>query len=152
MTQQATDPFVWNGEKYVFNGADSVYSLFDPEAFGLHPGMVTTACHKGFIIFFSVKDDQLFIDQLDVYCPDENYPVINGIEAKPGGIMGMRRYENLNIPRDYTGTVVISKTMKDRFKGRAFTGPHSYQENWDLDFEHGRLVSYRNTTGKYSGF
>ena len=152
MTQQVTDPFVWRGEEYTFSGADNVYSLFDPEAFGLHPEAPTTACWKGFVIFFSVRDDQLFIDQLDVFCLDESYPVINGIEAKEGGIMGMRRYENLSMPSDYTGKIVISKTMKERYRDRAFTGPHSYEENFDLDFENGKLISYRETKGEYHGF
>ena len=152
MTKQVTDPFVWKDEEYVFNGADNVYSLFDPEALGLHPEAPTTACWKGFVIFFIVKDDRLFVDQLDVFCPDNAYPTINGVEAKAGGIMGMRRYEHLDMPCDYTGTIVISKNLKEGYEHRAFTGPHSYQTSFDLDFENGKLVSYRETTGNYSGF
>ena len=64
MTAQVTDPFFWKGKKYVFNGADDIYSLFDPEAYGLHPEMMSTACYKGFIITFRVRYNQLYIDEL----------------------------------------------------------------------------------------
>ena len=152
MTMQVTDPFIWDGKKYVFSGADDVYSLFDPESFGLHPEAPSTACWKGFVVFFGVREGQLFIDQLDVYCLDDVYPPINGVESTADGIMGMHRYAGLNIASGYTGTIVISQEMKEAYLGRAFTGPHSYRRNFDLEFEKGKLVSHRETTGEYSGF
>ena len=63
----------------------------------------------------------------------------------------MQRYENLNLASGYTGTVVISKNMKDEFAGRAITSPYSYEINYDFDFLNGKLVSFRESTGEYSG-
>ncbi len=150
MTSQLKDPFYWKGMEYDFTGATDIYALFDPETYGLHPDGFSTACYKGFIITFSVRSNQLYIDQLDVYCPDDYYPVINGVKATDDGEMSCYRYHNLNIASDYTGRIFISKNMKAEYLNRAFTGPHSYNTNYELDFEKGKLVYYRNTTGAYT--
>ena len=46
----------------------------------------------------------------------------------------MKRYGNLNIPSNYTGTVVVSKRMQEEYKGRAFIDPHSYQSRTVTEF------------------
>lgn len=61
MTAQMKDPFIWNQKKWTFIGADDVYSLFDPQKYGLTPTMANTACYKGFIIQFAVIDNSLFL-------------------------------------------------------------------------------------------
>ena len=153
MTAQITDPFFWEGEEYVFSGADDVYSLFDPEKYGLHPSAFCTACWKGFVITFGVRDEQLYIDQLDVFCEDDNYPVINGVEASDDGMIGTHCYRDLNMASRYTGTITISSGMKKDAIRRAFTdGPGFYKKNYELDFKRGKLVAYRETTGQYSRF
>ena len=150
MTAQVTDPFFWKGEEYVFNGAEDVYSLFDPEKYGLHPKAFCTACWKGFIITFGVRDDQLYIDELDIYCEDEKYPAINGVEATDDGWLSSCRYSNLNIATQYTGTITISQDMKEGAIRGAFTdGPGYYKKNYELVFKNGKLIDYRETTGNY---
>ena len=52
MTMQVPDPFIWKKKKYTFIGADNVYELFDPEKFGFDPEEISTACWKGFVVFF----------------------------------------------------------------------------------------------------
>ena len=64
MSQQMTDPFIWNDEEWIFLRADDVYALFDPQKYGLNPSPMTTACWKGFIIQFSVEHNELFLDKL----------------------------------------------------------------------------------------
>ena len=151
MSQRVTDPFIWKDEEWVFLGADDVYSLFDPEKYGLHPSMPSTACYKGFIIQFSVRDSNLYLDRLAVYCDDGSYPPINSIEPSIG-TTGMQEYSDLNIPLKYSGIVIVGREIKPEYEGRAFTGPHSYETTYELEFRDGILVHHKDTSGAYFGF
>ena len=154
MSEQIPDPFFWNDEEWVFLEADDVYSLFDPEKFGLSPSMDSTACYKGFVIQFKIIDNVLIFDKLSVYCENNIYPTINGIEAKPSKEewTSMKVYENINLKLNYSGTIIIGKNMESRFHGRAFTGPYSYETTFELKFKKGQLVSSKETSGSYFGF
>ncbi|ADL53675.1 hypothetical protein [Clostridium cellulovorans] len=152
MSQQMTDPFDWNKKEYIFIAASDVYELFDPEKFGLKPEAPHTACWKGFIIHFSVKQSQLFIDKLEVNCEDDVYPSINGVEAVDKSRWGdFHVYNKLKMPVTYTGTIIIGKHLNKSFLGRAFTGPHSYDETYELEFEQGILIGSKETSGTYQG-
>lgn len=108
MSEQVTDPFIWNDEEWVFLGADNVYSLFDPKKYGLSPDPPSTACWKGFIVQFEVKDGFLFFDRLEVYCEDEIYPETNGIKSV-NGKDGMREYNKIGLKLRYSGTIIVGK-------------------------------------------
>ena len=125
---QAPDPFIWNNEEWTFLGAKNVYTLFDPEEYGLHPEMASTACYKGFIIKFRLDDNQLILDELSVYCGDNPYPAINGIKAV-ADTLGMHLYKNISLKLSYSGVITIGKNMAKRFVGRAFIGPHAYEKH-----------------------
>ena len=151
MTMQAPDPFIWNNEKWTFLGADNVYTLFDPKEYGLYPEMISTACYKGFIVTFRLDDSQLVLDELCVYCGDNPYPAINGIEAV-ADTFGMHLYKNISLKLSYSGVITIGKNMGKRFIGRAFIGPHAYEKTYELKFKNGELIDKKDTSGTYSGF
>ena len=116
MSQQITDPFLWEGEEWTFLGADNVYDLFDPEAFGLKPEEPHTACWKGFVVTFSTESQVLYLKSLIVNTEDGVYPDINGVKAKADG-MGFHAYKNLNIKLDYSGTIIVGQEFKKEFIG-----------------------------------
>ena len=149
ISQQITDPFVWETEEYVFLRASNVYKLFDPADYGLKPTPPNTACWKGFVVHFLVKNKQLYVEKLKVHCEDGMYPAINGIEATYYG--GFHEYNELNMPVTYTGKIIIGNQMDEGFYGRAFTGPHSYRRTYELVFRKGILKRYKETSGRYRG-
>ena len=149
---QVKDPFILDNEEWIFIGAEDIYSLFDPENFGLKPESPNTACHKGFIIKFLVKNNQLSLDELSVYCGDNHYPLINNVEPLPPNSFRMRVYKNINLPLHYSGIITIAKDLIDRYTGRAFTGPHCYKTVFELTFENGQLKEKKETSGTYIGF
>lgn len=150
MSSQMTDPFKWNRKEYVFIGASDVYSLFDPEKYGLKPEAPHTACWKGFVIHFSVKNDQLYVDKLEVYCDNGIYPVINDVKPKDRTrFSGFYVYNGLKMPLKYTGSIIIGKHLKERFQNSAFTGPYSYDITYQLEFTEGILSDYKETSGTH---
>ncbi len=150
MSQQVTDPFFWEDEEWIFLGADDVYELFDPEKYGLSPTAPHTACWKGFIVQFRITNKQLYLDRLEVYCENGVYPSINGVEATAGGLD--RTYNNINLKLSYSGTIIVGRTMKPEFHGRAFTGPHSYETTYELTIKDGQFIESKETSGQYFGF
>ena len=153
MTQQITDPFIWEDEEWIFLRAEDIYSLFDPEAFGLMPKMASTACYKGFVVQFRVTEKQLYLDKLWVYSENDSYPPINGNEAQDSNFhCSMKLYNNINLKLSYSGVMIVGREMMDRFLGRAFTGPHSYRITHELTFKDGMLVDSKETSGSYVGF
>lgn len=151
MSQQITDPFIGEGENWTFLGADNVYDLFDPEAFGLKPEALHTACWKGFVVTFSVESSELFLKNLLVNTENDVYPDINGVHAEESG-MSLHEYKNLNIKLNYSGTIIVGQEFKEEFIGRAFTGPHSYSKTYELEFEEGILLDSKDISGTYFGF
>ena len=150
MSQQVTDPFIWEDEEWIFLGADDVYTLFDPEKYGLSPTAPHTACWKGFIVQFRIANKQLFLDKLEVHCDNGFYPPINGVEAIAGGLD--RTYNGVNLKLPYSGTIIVGRTMKPEFYGRAFTGPHSYETTYELILKDGEMIESKETSGQYFGF
>ena len=107
--------------------------------------------HKGFIIQFAVIDNLLFLEKLRVYCENNIYPPINGIEPVPGN-MGMKVYEGIHLHLSYTGKIIIGNEMKPEYRRRAFTGPHSYEITFELSYIDGNLVEAKDTSDSYIGF
>lgn len=151
MSVQEKDPFLWDGKEYIFTAAEDVYSLFDPEKFGLKPESTFTGCWKGFVVYFEVKAKQLYLKHLSVHCEDEHYPAINGVEAGEADGLKFHFYKDINLPLSYSGKIIIGDELQDRYEMRCFTGPHSYERTYDLIFEQGVLKSYQESTGKYHG-
>lgn len=149
MSEQIKDPFIWNNNKYIFIGAEDIYALFNPEKYGLNPTAPHTACWKGFVLHFLLKNNKLYLSKLQVYCEDDNYPTINNVNAiKEDSEFFI--YDNLNLELKYTGTVVIGTELLPFFRRKAFTGPHCFLNTYDLHFSDGVLTSYEDSTEKYS--
>lgn len=151
MSQQITDPFIWEGEEWIFLGADNIYELFNPEVFGLKPKAPSTACWKGFVVTFSIESSKLYLKSLLVNTEDDVYPDINEVKAQADG-MSFHAYKDLNIKLNYSGTIIVGQEFNKEFIGRAFTGPHSYSKTFELELEEGILLDSKDTSGTYFGF
>lgn len=151
MSVQAKDPFIWDGNEYIFVGAENVYSLFDPDKFNLKLNFNFTGCWKGFVICFKLENNQLYLHELHVLFSGDQKPTINGVRATQAEDDLFSTYHDINLPLTYTGTVTIGDKLLPRFYTRAFTGPHSYEHTFELTFKDGILQNYRESTGEYQG-
>lgn len=153
MTMQVSDSVIWKKKEYKFVRADNIYQLFNPKKFGFNPEYVDTACWKGFVIYFIVNEkDELILDRLDIHDRNNNYPSINGVDGYDDGY-GYHIYKEINLPlKDYCGVIIIADNLKERFRGRAFIGPHSYNKTYQLEIKDGKVIGYKNTSGTYEGF
>ena len=78
---------------------------FHPEQFGIVTEKLHTACLRGFVGTFAIRDGRLFLDSLEVLAKDARYPEINGVPpACRGGPLRPALYFGLGRLR-YTGTL-----------------------------------------------
>ena len=52
---------------------------FHPEQFGIVTEKLHTACLRGFVCTFAIRDGGLFLESLEVLVKDGRYPEINGV-------------------------------------------------------------------------
>lgn len=143
VSEQITDPFWWQGKEFTFLGASDVDELFLPESYGLEPKAPHTGCWKGFVVQFSVRDGQLFLDTLWVNDKNKRYPRINGKKARfCWREQGFHVYPKLNLKLDYTGSVLVGRERSEDAKDRAFVGAAFYADVWELTFLRGKLIKY----------
>ncbi len=79
MTKQIVDQIIYEGERHRPLSI-SGKGLPHPRDFGLRPGMMSTACWRGFYCEYTVRQDQLWLTHLVVH-HDGEYPPIAGVNA-----------------------------------------------------------------------
>ena len=154
MTAQAQDPFFFRGESYFLSNVMEA-PLFDPRAHGFLPFATCSACWAGYLASFALDTDRLLLRTLHINhgMPKESGPPdpltpppLAGrapVPANPevAGDYGFQwSYEDVNLPLDFTGPVLIGRgdLMTDRFHGRPW--PWQQEEVRLLRFEHGVLT------------
>lgn len=167
MAKQLPDMFFWHrteaGEtknfKCIFLGADNVYSLFDPAKFGFQPMEIHSACYKGFVVTFALREDRLFMDRLEIFTRDGRYPVLNGKESIFNLATGFHEYNRLNMPLIYTGTMEVIECYDVAVEiaagtdgaPTAYKGPFGDEPVYELRFREGVLTGHEKI-GVYSQF
>ena len=158
MSQQENDKFYYNEREYELISIEDSEKFINWESFGLHPPMLTTACHRGFINTFAIKDETLVLNKIYT----NNQTIVNGkIETaeirKINGVMPVISepfkegdeyriiiYENLNYLMTYTGSLLIVKDFNTAFEAGPFAflqiSPFCYETIIKLVFSNGKFV------------
>ena len=137
MSLQISDPFSWDKmpeKDLLFISASDIKLLFDPDKYGLHPADDLTCCYKGFVVYFALTDNHLYIEKLEVLSDGTKQPEINGVESKTYDDKLFEKYENLNLALNYSGTIIIGRDLDRRYLYCSFTGAHCYHETYELYF------------------
>ena len=121
--------------------------LFDPCELGLDPVGSCTACHRGYVATFAVRDGRLVVDDLDVnlYGPEGRRvvgPAVHGVRPT-GGRSGLfdHRYRRLGHRLHYTGGLLVAaEIVRERNAHTRDYRPWEYRTAFELTFDAGRLV------------
>lgn len=151
MTAQIHDRFRYQGTVYSMVGMQGL-ELFSPVAFGLHPARASTACWRGYQAVFAIADAQLVLATLHVSLVafDEGRrrlegPVIHGVEptgpSRDHHDMFNNYYEDLNLPLDYTGSLLIADGfIQALYVHRGFQSAWKFETVLELVFDAGRFI------------
>ena len=130
LTGQVSDEFRYNGE---------VFSL--PADFGMTTTMASTACWRGYQMFYDCVDGKLILDTMFAN-PTELKPV-NGIEPqKPKeSWMFNHVYENLGLKTKFSGRILLGKDfIQEMYVHMGFQSPESYQIVIEIEVKDGDVV------------
>lgn len=155
MTIQASDIVIFRGQEYALLGGSNGH-LFVPSQHGYRPVAASSACWRGYLSIYAVRDERLVLDSLHLNHQDgstlasqlQHPPPLNGVEAKPSTLHAVGRwfFEHVDLPVPYTGSVHIGH---DPFRSRTPEGVtlQNFRTVHELLFEAGALISHEDRTG-----
>ncbi len=143
MTAQASDQFEYNSNEFAIAGIKG-HALFNPADHNLHPIPSNSACLRGFVCKYFLKDDGLCLKEL----------VINTTE-RPASIEGCQplatqgffdyAYRKMRLPISFTGGLLIGRDfLQDLYVRVGFAPAWKFRDVRELLFKGGKLTSAKN--------
>jgi hypothetical protein len=148
LTGQVSDEFRYNGEVFALVGINGE-GLYMPADFGMKTTMATTACWRGYQMFYDCVDGELILDAMFAN-PTELIPV-NGIEPqKPeNSFMFEYVYENIGLKTKFSGTILLGKDfIQEMYVHMGFQSPESYMTVIELEIKNGDILRESELSAK----
>jgi hypothetical protein len=140
LTGQVPDEFRYNGDSFALVGINGE-GLYTPADFGMQTRMASTACWRGYQMFYDCIDGKLILDTMFAN-PVEVKP-INGVEAKTtkDSFMFKYVYENIGLKTKFTGTILLGKDfIQEMYVHMGFQSAESYRIVIELEIENGDII------------
>lgn len=142
MTGQIADEFRYNGEMYDLVGIDGD-GLLSPTDFGMIPRAGSTACWRGFQMFYNCVNGELLLEQMNLNTQEAI--LVNGIEPKNGEYGFSHVYENLKLKVPFTGRIRIGKDfISSMYVHMGFQSSESYETVIELEIENGKVIRIKD--------
>lgn len=151
MTGQIPDQFRYEGEAYDLVGMNGD-SLYEPRNFGISPQMASTACWRGYQMFYDCKDEQLILDHMHVRTDDTIE--VNGVSPKKSGETDEMAffnaiYENLGLKTKFTGTLLLAKDfISEMYVHMGFQSPDAFKTVLEIHVKVGDIIEVKNLSDK----
>lgn len=140
MTGQVSDEFRYNGEVFSLVGFNGE-CLYTPADFDMRTTMASTACWRGYQMFYDCVDGVLILDAM--FANPKDAKPVNGIEPrKPeNSFMFPYVYENLGLKTKFTGRILLGKDFIDEmYVHMGFQSAESYRTVIELEVKNGDIV------------
>lgn len=144
MTAQVSDHFQYQDDDYLVI-TSCPRQLFSPTVFGLEPVSLHTACHRGSVVYYTLKDQQLLVEKFTVGLADMDNPAtltINGVSptTEPGK-PSQYWYTNFNYLLEHTGGLLIGNHfIQDLYVHGGRPPAWKYETIIEFSFEKGHLL------------
>jgi len=156
MTAQVDDSLSYLGEQHML-AAFSNGEPFEPSAAGFRPVSASTACWRGYVCGYAVKDGGLYLDEFWVNNQPGEAPIsrrlqppdINHVRAgrDEKSYFGEWHYTNVCLPLRYTGGLLVGRGfIRGLYVHMGFHPAWKYETVHELMFEEGRLVEARDAS------
>lgn len=156
MTAQAQDQVHYLGERYAL-ASFSNGEPFSPTDAGYRPVMASTACYRGYVCDYEVKEGRLHLRELWVnHQPGEapitqrlQPPDLCGVAAvrDESSFFGAWHFRGLALPLPYTGGLLIGRDfIRQLYVHMGFHPAWKYQHVYELLFDQGELVEARDVS------
>ncbi len=151
MTAQVPDTVIYQGEQHVV-AAFSSGEPFVPSDAGYMPVAATTACWRGYVCGYEVRDASLLLDELWVNHQPQVAPIsrrlqppnLNGVVAQRDekSYFGEWHFSRVDMPLSYTGGLLIGQGLiRGLYVHMGFHPAWKYESVYELEFESGQLTA-----------
>lgn len=140
MTGQVTDSFRYNGEEFSLVGING-RGLYTPADFGMRTRMASTACWRGYQMFYDCVNGEMILDTM-LANPIEIKPV-NGVKPRisKGSFFFECAYENIGLKTKFTGKILLGKDfIQEMYVHMGFQSPESYKTVIELEVKRGDVT------------
>ncbi len=142
MTGQINDSFLYKGEVYSLSGYTKG-EPFSPLDYGFLPNAATTACWRGFVLCYTIEDEDLILVNMEIN--NEEELELNGIKPKIREDSLRLHYQYVNLKLEYSGKILIAKDfIQSMYVHMGFQRASSYETVLELKFKKGKLVSEKD--------
>lgn len=139
MTAQIGDRFTFKGEDYSIVSISKSIN-FSPYEYGLKPFGCCTACWAGYWCHYDISKDGIVLRNLYINS-ESGYPKINDVDVSDTEYIGHRVYQNLNLPMNYTGKILVGNNFINKYYiHMGYQRAWAYETLVELVFENGKLV------------
>ena len=147
MTAQFPDIVMYQGAKFELAGINGT-GLFEPETYGFKPTSWCTACWRGYLATYQVKEKRIFLQQLEISLTKPSFggkievtkvaaQKISGIEAHESDESTFEySYRNMNLPLPFEGGILIARDfIRELCVRMGFHPAWKYQQVRELIFK-----------------
>ncbi|MGY5860271.1 MAG: hypothetical protein RTU63_12955 [Candidatus Thorarchaeota archaeon] len=151
MTAQIPDRFLYEGEAYDLVGLDGG-PLYEPQEFGITPQMASTACYRGYQMFYDCKDGQLILDHMHVRTDDK--PKVNDISPTETGDADEMAffnsfYEDLGLKTKFTGWLLLAKDfISEMYVHMGYQSPDAFKTVLEILVKDGDIIEVKDVSEK----
>ncbi len=148
MTGQISDTLNFKNEEYDIAGIKGD-DLFNPEFQGINLYSQTTACWRGFSLYYEVIDQVLVLQGILLNTKDDPIPINNKFPIKAEKYSFDYIYNDLDYKSDFTGKLLIAKDfIQELYVHMGFQAPTSYKLVIELELKDGRIISTKDISEK----
>lgn len=169
MTFNRPDAIWYEDELYVIL-REPAKAVFDPESFGMKPAGIISAGYRGWWADYAIIGKKLFLMDLFINCADDNYPMLNGVEAQAprNEMLRAKRYSKDGAeeavkdvvtnfgyhlyrawqPLDYSGAIEAGANRVVSSLGGEYMPPWAFGTVLSFSFEDGFLISVDDISGE----
>jgi hypothetical protein len=147
MTGQIPDQFRYEGEAYDLVGLDGG-PLYEPHDFGITTQMASTACWRGYQMFYDCKDGMLILDQMHAQTNDK--VTVNGVaprgpEDDDETFFFNTFYKNLELKTNFTGSLLLAKDfISERYVHMGFQSPDAFKTVLEIRVKDGMILEVKD--------
>ncbi|MHA1137401.1 MAG: hypothetical protein ACTSSE_13030 [Candidatus Thorarchaeota archaeon] len=151
MTAQIPDQFRYEGEAYDLVGFDGE-TLYEPLDFGITTQMASTACWRGYQMFYDCKDGKLILDHIHARTDDKI--TVNGVTPRESGdgnqmVFFNTFYENLGLKTKFTGTLLLAKDfISEMYVHMGFQSPDAFRTVLEIHVKDGDITKVKDLSEK----
>jgi hypothetical protein len=159
MTAQFPDTFLLNDREFSIVGVRGG-ELFDPQSIGVKPVPTCSACWRGYVCQYSIKDNKLILDTLRIslgyhegnkFLPQRG-PQINGVQLiipNEKHMLFDNLYERLDLNVQFTGGVLLGDGfIRELYVHMGFHPAWKYNTVFGLIFDNGTVVEIRDVSSQ----